>query len=235
MTYLPCTIRKAAGWILAPLAVVAVLCWTGCAPGRGSRVSVGAESGVSAEIRADAYLFEARLKRDGKPTTFQLEVYRTDTLLGLSGKGYLGKGALKGRLTSDSLEVYFPSTHEYLYEATGDLADSSDCRLAVAQVRFLDLFHRLPDSADMPSGLYLTTDTHDPDKPVYTVHAYACAWRVEVTYDRQDGVWCIREFSYTDGDQTSLSGQRLRYRNDATVKVNRFAAVIPPGAVRITR
>jgi hypothetical protein len=222
-------------WTLVVLTFAAGFCWTGCAPVHNTRIGAGTETGPSPEIRADAYLFEALLRRDGKPTTFQLEVYRTDTLLGLSGKGYLGKGALRGRLTADSIEVYFPSTNEYLSEAIDSLTNSSGCEQTVTSIRLLYLFRKLPDSVDLPVGLNLTTDRHDPEKPAFVVSADSCAWRVEIGYDLQDGAWRIRKFDYSDDDGTSLSGQRIRYRGGASVKLNRFMAPIPTDAVRVTR
>jgi hypothetical protein len=220
---------------LVALSLMATIWLFGCGPARSSLAHVTSETSRSKEIRADAYLFEALIKRDGKPTTFQLEIYRTDTMLGVSGKGYLGKGALKGRVTADSLELYFPSTREYLYEAIADLADSSDCDLPVTTVNLLDLFRSLPDSVGLPAGIRLVADHTDRNKPTYVVSADTCDWQVELTYDLQNGSWRIREFTYRGGDGTSLRGRRIRYRADAGVKASRFTIETPPGTVRITR
>ena len=144
------------GWIRsgARLIIVAafLLALSGCLATRGSRIGGETPSG-EAQITADAYSFNARVWRDGKPTSFKLELYYTDSLIGIAARGYLGKGAFKGWLRSDSIKVYFPQSNELLYESLDGLVKNSECGVSVAGLEFLSLFARTPDSLAMPTGV----------------------------------------------------------------------------------
>lgn len=194
----------------------------------------GAE-GREDKITATAYSFNARLWRDGKPTTFKLELYQTDSILGLAGRGYLGKGALKGWLRSDSIKVYFPSTNEYLYESLTDLAASLTCPLPLAGLDILQLLSTVPDSLAYGTDLAVSSDYGDENQPRFRVSAAdtACQWLMEVRYDRHESSWRVREFEFDNGRDIRLRAARERYRFHAAVPAARFEVALPSGAVRI--
>mgnify|MGYP001097732997 CR=1 FL=1 len=192
------------------------------------------DSDSEKRVRVEAYSFNSRLWRDGKPTTFKLEVYQTDTLLGLSGKGYLGKGALKGRLTADSLEIYFPSSNEYVYEALKDLLSGGDCTVPLADMNILTLFSNLPDSIALDPSLRIKSNYEDSDRPEFFVTQENCPWEIYVEYDLEAPGWRIREFEFTDGKETRLRGRIDRYKSATSVKIGRMRVTPPPGAVRVS-
>ncbi len=216
-------------------ASVALGILSGCQSGRSGTGLAGAEAALETKIRTEAYSFNARLRRQGKPTTFKLEVYQTDSLLGISGRGYLGKGALKGWLTSDSIKVYFPSTNEFLHDPLSAVASSGECSSPLGGLNVLDLFAQLPDSILSGTDLMVNADYSKPKRPHFLIESAdeECNWRLELTYDLQKTGWRIRRFEFDDGAGTTLRGIRERYRAKANVALKRFVPRPPPGAVRI--
>lgn len=217
------------------LIAIAVLAVTGCQSGRyGGDVGV-AEEALEKKIRAEAYSFNSRLRRQGKPTTFKLEVYQTDSLLGLSGRGYLGKGALKGWVTSDTIKVYFPSTNELLYEPLIAVTGSGECEFPLGGLSVLDLFAQLPDSVLAGTKLMVNADYSNPKRPNFRIEPSqsTCHWRLDLTYDQQKTGWRIRRFEFDNGAKTTLRGIRERYRTKAKVALKRFIPRPLPGVTRI--
>ncbi len=98
------------------------------------------------DVQVEAYLFDAVVLRGQKRNTFRLDVYQTDSIMALTGRGYLGKGALKGWMTRDSIKVLFPATNEYLYETIPALIGSIACLGDTAEINMFALFSALPDS-----------------------------------------------------------------------------------------
>lgn len=188
------------------------------------------------KIKAEAYSFNARLRRNGKPTSFKLEVYQTDTILGLSGRGYLGKGALRGWLRSDSIKVYFPSTKELVYDALADLVGSGNCPFALSGISALSVFSGLPDSASIGSELDIIADHTNAKRPKFVIRPKRsdCSWQLDLVYDRQKPGFRIRKFEFSDGKGTSLKATREKYRAAAKVPLKRFQARTPPEATRLT-
>jgi hypothetical protein len=208
---------------------------SGCQYDRRGGDLVVAEEALERKIQAEAYSFNSRLRRQGKPTTFKLEVYQTDSLLGLSGRGYLGKGALKGWLTSDSIRVYFPATKELLHEPLTALTGSGKCGSPLGGLNVLNLFAQLPDSVLARTQLMVNADYSKPKRPKFRIESgdSTCSWQLDLIYDLQKPGWRIRRFEFDDGAGTTLRGIRERYRAEAKVALKRFTPTPPPGAVRI--
>ncbi len=192
----------------------------------------GDEAVSDIEIKGEAYLFDARLWRDGKPTSFRLHIFQTDTLIGLGGRGYLGKGALKGRVTTDSILIYFPSVNEYLREDMAELVSSFACATPLATFNVLDLFADLPDPAAW-SGEGLVLQIENENEPTYTLAPVDCDWTAQLIYDDEDKGWRVEEFYFDDGHDTRLEARRRRYNDDADLGLTRFQVDIPADAVRI--
>lgn len=190
------------------------------------------EEAAGIEVRGEAYLFDARLWQDDKPTSFRLNVYQTDSLIGLGGRGYLGKGALKGWVNADSLAVYFPSVNEFLYENVAELLSSFDCLTALPSFNLLDLFSDLPDPVEW-QDLDLTVDTDEADEATVTIAPSDCDWSATLVYSREDVGWRVEDFTFDDGDKTRLEAHRRRYNDDAGLEWSHFVVSVPPDAVRI--
>ncbi len=213
---------------------VALSLLVGCGAGYDQAVVGESSSALDRhKLTAEAFLFDTRLKRKGKPTSFRLEVFRTDSVVALGGRAYLGKGALKGRLTADSLEVYFPSSKEYVYESIADLFSRAMCPAVSGGLDFLKLLVALPDSTATPNGLNIVADYTRPKRPSFQISAPGCSWQLHLTYDRQSTGWRLSDFHFDDGGDVTLKGKRRRYKAAARVPAGKFRVTIPDGAVRV--
>jgi hypothetical protein len=154
-------------------------------------------------------------------------------VLGLGGRAYLGKGALKGRLTADSVIIYFPTRGEYVEEEVADFFRKLDCPLALTGSDILTFFRRRPMAADLPDGVKVVTDETDKDEPSYVISSVSCPWRIELTYDSQKNGWRLAEFSYDSGDGLRIEAKRREYRPESSVRMTKFLVDIPPGAVLV--
>jgi len=206
-----------------------------CGPGR--RIRPASEERVAIvqeKIEVEAYLFDAKLRRRGKPTSFRLEIFQTDSVIALGGRAYLGKGALKGLLTTDSLEVYFPSSNEYLYESLRDLFATAECANSTPKLNLLHLFTSPPDSLVEMEGMSVASDYTNRQRPEYVISLPDCPWRIELTYDQREAGWRIRDFKFDNGNDITLKAKRRTYKKKAQVPYNKFRLVAPDGVTRIT-
>jgi hypothetical protein len=225
---------------LAPVAlIVAALTLSGCQAGSDRSLMVRGEEQFAAHIgtiRADAYSFNARIWRDGKPTTFKLQLYRTDSLVGLSGTGYLGKGALRGWISRDSILVHFPASKEYVYEDLSDLGRDAECPMPLASLNVLQVLSIPPDSIATSQAIVVLSDYSDENRPEFEVAGTdpACPWTLEIVYDHDGDGWRIRKFDFSDGNAFRLRAERARFKADAEIPPARFQPDIPGGTVRIS-
>ncbi|RME26803.1 MAG: hypothetical protein D6800_05915 [Candidatus Zixiibacteriota bacterium] len=226
------------GWLSYPftlfltLAVAAVL--VGCTATSGPRVGSEEGQGRKKKVPVEAYLFDARFWRDKKPTSFRLEVYYTDSVVGLAGRGYLGKGVLKGRLTRDSLLCYFPVSGEYLYESVPDAFAGLPCDVVRPTVVLTDLFTMLPENLPWASEVVITPVKEKAKRREYRLTAPGCYWMLTVTYDKRKPGWRIRRLEYTDGAHSRLRLIRREYRRRVRVSPRRLLVTVPPGVLRVT-
>lgn len=191
-------------------------------------------AGPGREIAVEAYLYDVRIRRDGKPTSLRLEMFQTDSVVALGGRGYLGKGALKGRLTADSVEVFFPTRHEYLYESVGDLLFMSDCTERIPNLDFTKLLRSLPRQEEYGDGLTIESDRSDRDRPRFKLTWRDCAWEMELTYDKRDDDWRLKEARFDDGAGVSFAAKRRAYKSSTKVGRNKFELPSERDYVRIT-
>lgn len=193
------------------------------------------QSSGDEKVQVEAYLFDARLKRDGKPTSVRLRLLDRGDLIALGGRGYLGKGALTGWLSNDSISVYFPSSNEYVYEPITSLINSSDCDQITAEINVFKYFKTLPDSVSGNSTLIIDLVKEQKKKREYQIRQLGCSWLIELTYDlRAKNIWRVKKFFFDNGNGTTLKGKRREYKSKAKVKQSYFSNPIPPGAYRIT-
>ncbi len=213
--------------------MITSVCLTGCGrPRTGTEQFDRVSDTTPGEIVAQAYLFDARVKKDGKPTSVRLEIYRTDSIMAFNGRGYLGKGAFRGTLVSDTLLAYFPTLNEYAHEAIQGLFESLSCSVGIARFDLSALFERTPDSLDM-GDLRVVSDYDDDDRPEFVLSREGCTWEFRLKYDRRDDRWWLDEFYLESGPDFELRGHRRTLRQRADVPRSRFDVAIPDDAVRI--
>ena len=217
-----------------PLSLLLIFIISGCGAYRD--IPEGDEETVeylNKKIKVEASLFDARLYKDNKPTSFRLEVFQTDTLLGVAGRGYLGKGAFKGWMRQDSLMIYFPTTKEYLYEATVDLLRNDSCVSDIFGLDLLNCFREFPQNDGFNEDLVILPVEKEKKKAQYVIYQKNCPWQLEILYDLRKKGWRIKNFDFSNGDNFTLKGKRREYKPNARVKLKRFLLDIPPGTVRI--
>ncbi|MBN1212390.1 MAG: hypothetical protein JXA92_07410 [candidate division Zixibacteria bacterium] len=200
---------------------------------RGQSLSDEQKALREKKIEAEAYLFDAKLRREGKVNSFRLEIFQTDSVLGLGGRAYLGKGALKGRLTADSILIYFPTRGEYVEDAVTDFFQTLECPLALSGGDILTFFRQTPDSVELTEGIDLTANYANEEKPYFVVSSADCPWRIELTYDFQNTGWRVAEFAYSDGEGLRIEAKRREYKPENSVKTAKFMVDIPSGSYRI--
>ena len=174
------------------------------------------------KVEVEAYLIDAKLKQKGKPTSVRLFFYQTDSVIAIGGKGYLGKGALKGWVNDDSILVVFPTMDEFLYESIDDLFASFNCTGEIPKFNFMALFKSLPDETDQLAFADITTLDADSDRPRFRIKFPNCKWKINITYDKQDAGYRIRNFNFNDGEGNSLNGKRREYKSNSEVSHNQF-------------
>jgi hypothetical protein len=217
------------------LVAVALLFMSSCGPSRRIRPAYEEKEVITQEkIEVEAYLFDAKLRRQGKPTSFRLEIFQTDSVMALGGRAYLGKGALKGLLTTDSLEVYFPSSNEYLYESLSDLFATAECTNTAPKLSLLHLFASLPDSLAEMEEVSVASDYTNLKHPEFVISLPDCPWVIELTYDWQETGWRIQDFMFDNGNDITLKAKRRTYKKETQVPYSKFRLVPPDGAIRIT-
>jgi len=186
------------------------------------------------KVEVEAFLFDAKLRRDGKPTSFRLDLYLMDSSVALSGRGYLGKGALKGRLTADSIEVYFPATNEYIYESISSLLSNSECKHGTVKLDFLSLLRKTPDQVDLGPEAILLPEISNKKHRSYILSWPDCGWQVELKYNFKKIGWRLKEFTFDNGKNQTLKAKCRVHKNSAKVKQKKLHFNIPADAFRIT-
>ncbi|MFH1686208.1 MAG: hypothetical protein ABIE70_01645 [bacterium] len=183
-------------------------------------------------IVADAYLFQARLWRDGKPTSIRLQIFDADTIRGVSGQGYLGKGAVKGFLRRDSLIVFFPSTKEYIIDDNLDWVWQAACTTTTTPPDIFSLLDRIPTAEDF-EGVAFNDVGRIGNNHAIVATWIRCPWKLEMSYDMRDDSWRLHDFRFDFGDGNRLSAERNVYKHQTEVSVSKFYPDIRPGATRV--
>lgn len=210
------------GMLLATLVI-------GCGPIAKRRTKEERQAAKLEKIAAEAYLYDVKIFQQGKKTSVRLEIYLTDSIAGISAKGYLGKGALKGWLTEDSIMVFFPTVDEYLYEAVETLLSSSKCVESSTEVDFLSIF------SSYPGGIQIRPDTTISGRPSFFLSDSNCPWRLDLEYDNRKVGPRLRKFVFDDGGGNRFEGKRRKFKPNGKVPTGRFELTIPASSRRITR
>jgi hypothetical protein len=185
------------------------------------------------EVTADAWLFNARAYRDGKPTTLRLNVYRTDSVVGVTGTGYLGKGAFRAILTEDTVMAYFPNSNEYFLEPIDSLFGMAECGKELSAPNLMRLLTSRPDSNSIDMTAQAPYRMSD-DRWAYTVTWLNCPWRMVMEYERRDERWILDELRFERGDSFRFTSICPVFKSSQKVDADKFRVAIPPGAARVT-
>lgn len=221
--------------IVASSIVVGILLF-GC--GGPPSTEIGGETKPQVKIPVEAYLFDVSILRRGKPTSLRLDVFDADSVLALGGRAYLGKGALRARLTRDSLIAYFPTSDEYLSEDFASFSFSGKNPINLSNLGFLSLLKHPPDTGAVDDSIRVDFTQISPGDSRWIVHSgtldsvASLKWRLHLTYALADGNIRLRQFSYFDSTMT-ITANRREYRAHARVPANRFQVTIPSTATPV--
>ncbi len=206
-----------------------------CSSGRKIQSGEDAASHLNLpDVQVEAYLFDVKLRRNGKPTTVRLDLYQTDSVVAMYGRGYFNKGAFRGRITDDSMLIYFPSTNEFLNESIENLFLSFDCESELIGINLLGYFISPPDSAHTSENLNVETIEESGDVKQLMISSKSCKWRLLLGYRKEKNGWRLELFEFDDSDNVTLKGSRRQYKDKAAVSGDRFHIRIKPAALKIT-
>ena len=186
------------------------------------------------DVEVEAYLFDTEIEYEGKYSSVRLELFATDSIVGIGGRSYLGKGALDGWLTADSIRLLFPQSNEYVSEPVARLLRTFECTGARRpNIPLLAFFFARPARVDIGPDVTITVDSSDTDRPAFGLSMPDCPWAIELIYDRRDTGWRIREFSFDNGDNLQIEARRREYHDEVGAKARMFTVSVPSDARRI--
>jgi hypothetical protein len=199
----------------------------------------GRETAPAVKVPVEAYLFDVVIKRNGKPTSLRLDVFDADSVIALGGRAYLGKGALRARLTRDSLTAYFPTSDQYLEQSLSSFSMSGEKRVDLSEVGLLDILTKRPDTGQVNDSIrvdIIEESTGDSERAIHTgqLGYPSVTWSMTVKYWLDDdGQWRLSNLIYSDST-TKITANRREYRSHARISADRFRVAIPPTAVRVS-
>ena len=226
-------IKKAANIYLSNLLVLSLLAVCISCGGHGSQITDENKVGQH-KIEAEAYLFDVKIRRQGKPTSLRLDLYQTDSVIAMFGRAYFNKGAFRGRLTSDSLNIFFPASNEFLQESIDALFSTFNCQGHLTGLPVFNYFSVLPDSALSETGLEIRTLINENKKKSFEISASGCSWMISLKYQKEDKGWRLNEFKFDDKQSVRIKGSRRIYKSSAEIPSGRFELAIPSDSYRIS-
>ncbi len=198
-----------------------ILYISGCSVSQKSLVGKESSSpNLKQKISVEAFLYDAKYYENNKPRSFRLQVFRTDSIIAFTGKGYLGKGVLRGTLTSDSLKVYFPTQDEYYYKAVDLIFEQSECKISDDDFDLSALFD-FSEIQKLDNAIYKISETKNKRKKI-VVNPKECSWDIEIEYKKYDLDLRPYLFSYTNKDNQKISAKLRKYKKSAKVKLSLF-------------
>ena len=186
------------------------------------------------KVEVEAYLFDVKIRRKGKPTSLRLDLYQTDSVIAMFGRAYFNKGAFRGRLTNDSLKIFFPASNEFLQESIDALFSSFNCQGDLSGLPVFKYFSELPDSAFSETGLEIKTLINEKKKKSFEISASGCSWLMSLKYKKEDKGWRLNEFRFDDEQSVRIKGSRRIYKSSARILSGRFELAIPSDSYRIS-
>lgn len=226
-------IQNADKHYLSKLLALSVLAICIACGGYGSSVS-GENKVEKKKIEVEAYLFDMKIRRKGKPTSLRLDLYQTDSVIAMFGRAYFNKGAFRGRLTNDSLHIFFPASNEFLQESIDALFSTFNCQGNLTGLPVFKYFSELPDSAVSETGLEIKALVNEREKKSFEITATGCSWLMSLKYVNEDKGWRLNEFKFDDNLSVRIKGSRRIYKSSARIPSGRFELAIPSDSYRIT-
>lgn len=219
--------RGLAAWLLIAGAMLVV---SGCTGPGGEAARPAEEIAEPGRVIADAFLYDAKLVRQGKPTSFRLELFRTDSVVALGGRGYLGKGALRGVMTSDSLRVYFPASSEFLIDGISDLLSSMSCMDSVRSLDALQLLRMPANLVAHDSSIMVIAEKTGKKRQEFRVRAIGCPWSLRLAYELDGVGWRVRELRFDNGTGAQLTARLREGQRRVAIPASRFQVSWPSDA-----
>lgn len=206
----------------------------GCGAYKSGKPVDESRSDRDTKISVQAFLYDAKIRHKRKPTSVRLEIFKTDSVAALAGRGYIGKGALKGRWGLDSLLAYFPASNEYIYEPTVTFLSGRECRPAMPSADIMKILDNLPESLAWDESVLINQTTDSKKKRGYLISMPECNWTLELDYDLKSNQWLLKRMEFDDGRDLRLSLKRRKFKARTSVRLSRFEVAIPANAIRLT-
>ena len=203
----------------------------GCSSSRPRSGDEEKSPSANTKIIADAYLFDTKVTREGKFGSMRLEIFDADSVIALSGRAYLGKGALRGRITRDSVKLYFPTSNQYVATSFDELLRSDSCNLSVSRDELLGIFRHRPPTVPSPTAgqfSVIQQSTNDAE-----LVATWCGKVFDLKYYQTSEDWRIGSFTFSDSLGTEIKANRREMRVGVRIKSRQFQVTIPADAERI--
>ncbi|MEK7775487.1 MAG: hypothetical protein AAB305_06345 [Candidatus Zixiibacteriota bacterium] len=224
---------------------ITVFLLSSCTSGRQRRGVAGEDKAPQDKIVADAYLFDAKIHRHGKPTSIRLELYAIADTVYIYGRAYLGKGALHARLTRDSLVALFPTEREYLSDRMREVISSNDCPDSIVEgIHLARLLTAPPDSHSSLSEIIShgrgseDGQSHKGKKKtgrkVYATTNSACKWTLQLDYDTRAGRQTLVHILFDDGDGTRINASLRERKLHSRVPQSRVSLDVPADYFRLS-
>ena len=246
-------IRRWAGIILVTAVVI------GCAPTPPlDEAAVSAYRQVkharAEQLHSAAYLIDVRINDQGNKYSVTTELYVAGDSVGFYGRGYLGRGAFKGRIIDDTATIYFEREQEYFSAGADQLRSDADCARPGEVVLYLMSLlsgrddassekkvnrsgRRLADSLGrFLRTVELTGDKYQLPKSEMLVDS-TCRDSITISYDSRGS-----SFPYYQPRSILYRNDRYDFRVKGFVREQRynvplspakFQLIIPPTAARV--
>jgi len=204
-----------------------------------NRKNVGGEP-IEAELnlakgKGDAFLYDAKIYRDGRKNSVRLDVYLYGDSLSVFARGYLGKGVLKGLIRGDSVIAYFPTENQYFAGKLTDILKGSCVEKTPLEKLLVDLFIKTPVKTEyLRDDFYLTIVKESRDELQYRLTASGCPEHIDLQYELRDRRYLLEKVEYISPDESfQFRAERRRQKLDVDIPIEKKAVVIPDSATRI--
>ncbi|MEW6014749.1 MAG: hypothetical protein AB1690_05465 [Candidatus Zixiibacteriota bacterium] len=199
------------------------------------RIKTAEQTAPKEKLRGDAYLLDVKINREGKKSSFRLDLYQSEETLAWFARGYLGKGVMKGVLTNDSLIVYFPTEEEFYSGKLNALAKKSCLGNAELESVLGQLFRILPpEISSLSDNFYLTILKEDDKQRRYILNYKDCGGGIRLDYEKHDLRFLISNIQYIGEEETFGFEAKVRdFRLDTDLPADKFEIAIPSTATRL--
>jgi hypothetical protein len=190
--------------------------------------------------KGDAFLYDLKIYHHGKKNSVRLDVYRTDDSIAIFARGYLGKGALKGLIKNDSIQIYFPTEDEFYAGPIAALINDPCAASINFERSILSLFRKLP--TEIESGLedfYITIADQSSRGREFRLTSRECNQDIRLEYDFRNERYLPLTIEFEieprnpDEKPFGFSAKRREQRLSISIPAKKFELEIPESASRI--